>query len=31
MTATGKLRKIETCQAAVEILGLQDVAATEHA
>jgi hypothetical protein len=31
MTVTGKVRKIETREAAVGILGLQDVAATKHA
>lgn len=31
MTVTGKVRKIETRKAAVEIVGLQDVAAPKHA
>jgi hypothetical protein len=31
MTVTGKVRKIETREAAVGILGLQDVAVTKHA
>jgi hypothetical protein len=30
MTVTGKVRKIETREAAVWILGLQDVAATRR-
>jgi fatty-acyl-CoA synthase len=31
MTVTGKVRKVEMREQAVEILGLQDVAATRHA
>jgi acyl-CoA synthetase (AMP-forming)/AMP-acid ligase II len=31
MTVTGKIRKVEMRQAAVELLGLQNVAATRHA
>ena len=31
MTVTGKVRKVEMREQAVEILGLRDVAATRHA
>jgi fatty-acyl-CoA synthase len=31
MTVTGKVRKVEMRAQAVEILGLQDAAATRHA
>jgi fatty-acyl-CoA synthase len=31
MTVTGKVRKVQMREAAVELLGLQDAAATEHA
>jgi fatty-acyl-CoA synthase len=31
MTVTGKVRKVQMRQEAVELLGLQDVAAAKHA
>ena len=31
MTVTGKVRKVQMRDEAIDILGLQDVAATRHA
>ena len=31
MTVTGKVRKVEMREQSVELLGLQDAAATRHA
>jgi fatty-acyl-CoA synthase len=31
MTVTGKIRKVQMREEAIEILGLQDVAAQRHA
>ena len=31
MTVTGKVRKVQMREAAIELLGLHDVAATKHA